>query len=310
VFREPGMQDVLDRLAGSPFDVVHVLDNAMAAYRRPDVTATILSEHEVRVDADDGIIDGAVLPSVEEREAEQQRWWRYQADVWTQFDRVQVFTERDAESVRRLAPGMGGRLFVNPFGVELPAAPPARQPEPDTLVFVGGFKHPPNVDAALWLVRDILPPVRARRPATHLTIVGADPPAVVRDLASEAVTVTGRVETIDPYVQSAAVVVAPLRAGGGMRLKVLQAMAWGRPVVTTSRGAEGIWNPSAAPTIQVAEDAHGIASHIIALLDSDDARKTLGARARAAVIEHHRWDQFAARLTALYDGLSQSGAAA
>ena len=87
-------------------------------------------------------------------------------------------------------------------------------------------------------------------------------------------------------------------------------MALGRPVVTTSRGAAGIWNPPTAATIRVADDAAGLADHVAELLASASERRALGARARAAVDAHHRWDQFAERLRAIYDELPCSGAAA
>jgi glycosyltransferase involved in cell wall biosynthesis len=166
------------------------------------------------------------------------------------------------------------------------------------------------VDAAVWLADEILPLVRARVPGARLTIVGADPPGVVQGRAGGPVTVTGRVPSIWPYLQSAAVVVAPVRSGGGMRLKVLQAMALGRAVVTTSRGAAGVWNPPEAPTLCVADDAPGIAHHVAALLASPEERSALGERARAAVLAHHRQDQFAQRLLATYDELTASGVAA
>ena len=95
-----------------------------------------------------------------------------------------------------------------------------------------------------------------------------------------------------------------------MRRKVLHAMALARPVVTTARGAAGVWNPPATPTVLVADDAAGIAGHIVALLDSPDLRRTLGASARAAVTAHHQRAQFSERVIALYESLGQPGVAA
>jgi glycosyltransferase involved in cell wall biosynthesis len=310
LFRERGLQRTLTRLKTTRFDVVHVLDNAMACYDLPAAHATVLTEYEVRTDTDDGWVnaDDHVSPSV--REAERVRWWRYQSEVWSRFDRVQVFTDADAESVRRIAPHVADRVRVNPFGADVPEISGDVLEGADSVVFVGGFRHPPNVDAAVWLIDEILPLIRSHRSAVNLTIVGADPPERVRSRASESVTVTGRVDRVEPFVASAAVVVAPVRSGGGMRLKVLQAMALGRPVVTTSRGAAGIWNPPGAPTLRVADDAPAIASHVAALLESAAERSALGTRAREAVRTHHRPDAFAERLRAIYAELARSGAAA
>jgi glycosyltransferase involved in cell wall biosynthesis len=248
------------------------------------------------------------MPSRRAREAEQERWQRYQSRVWNAFDRVQVFTERDAATVRDVAPP-ANRVVVNPFGVDLPELVSDKETVAGNLVFVGGFAHPPNVDAAIWLAGEILPLVRARCPDARLTIVGTRPPDSVRKLAGPTTVVTGHVDAVEPYLDSAEVVVAPVRSGGGMRLKVLQAMARSRPVVTTARGAEGVWNPPGAPTLRVADDAAGIAAHIVELLESAEARSALGMRARVAVAEHHTWAQFAQRMHATYASLAASEAA-
>ena len=104
VFHERAMQATLDRLGGVPFDAVHIIDNAMAQYRRPRARTTLLSEYEVRVDAEDGMVSARAMRSARDREAERQRWRRYQSEVWSSVDRVQVFTDRDATTVRELAP--------------------------------------------------------------------------------------------------------------------------------------------------------------------------------------------------------------
>jgi glycosyltransferase involved in cell wall biosynthesis len=293
IFREGGMQRMLDRLSNATFDVVHVLDNAMASYRLPAGRARLLSEYEVQDEAD-----------------EREKWRRYQAGVWTKFDRVQVFTDADAAAACRLVPEVADRLRVNPFGVHVSDMRDPTSERPNSMLFVGGFRHPPNVDAALWLADEIMPLVLRQHPTARLTIVGADVPDAVRRRAGDAIDVVGRVDDVEPFVASSSLVVAPLRAGGGMRLKVLQAMAAARPVVTTTRGAAGIWNPAGAPTLLIADDAAGIATHVASLLASESARQALGARAREAAINHHRWDQFAERLHAIYDEVLASGAAA
>ena len=310
VFHERSLQRVLDRLSVTPFDVVHVFDNAMASYRLPPSRSRILTELEVRVTAEDGIVAAPSDGNARENESERERWWRYQAHVWAQFDRVQVYTNDDAEAARRIAPIVADRVRVNPFGVHARDIPSATAERPGAIVFVGGFRHPPNVDAALWLSDEIFPLVHAQHPDAQLSIVGADPPESLRARASESVHVVGQVDDVEPYVESAAVVVAPMRSGGGMRLKVLQAMAAARPVVTTSRGSAGIWNLASAPTLLIAEDAEGIAEHISKLLASTEARHTLGARARSAVLAHHRWDQFAERLHAIYDEIAPASTVA
>jgi glycosyltransferase involved in cell wall biosynthesis len=284
-FHDSAMQAAIDEAArGSRFDLVHVEDSAMGQYRYPPGIPSVLTDQDVRA-ADEG------------PHAEARRWRGYQRTVWRRFDRLQVYTERDAAGLRRLAPDLSDRIRVNPFGVDLGPTPDSTVERDDELVFVGGFHHAPNVDAACWLVRDIFPLVRAQCGSTHLTIVGADPPRAVRALASERVTVTGFVPDVAPYLQRAAVVVAPVRAGSGMRVKLLQALARGKAVVTTPLGAEGL-APDAP--LRVASSVPDIAAAVITFLNDPVARRSLGHDARAFVAEHHSWSGFADRLAAIY----------
>ena len=152
---------------------------------------------------------------------------------------VVVFTERDRLALEAL--GTGTRVVRIPFGV--PAVDTALAPEgaaPPEVVFVGNFRHPANVDAAVWLAGTLFPPVRDRVPDARLTIVGASPTPEVRALAGEAVSVTGPVDDVVPYLDRAAVVAAPIRLGGGMRVKVLEALAAGKAVVATPLAVEGL----------------------------------------------------------------------
>jgi glycosyltransferase involved in cell wall biosynthesis len=156
------------------------------------------------------------------------------------------------------------------------------------------------VDAALWLGRDILPQVQARRPGAHLTLVGAFPPPEVRALAGPSVTVTGPVPDVAPYLCRAAVVMAPVRIGGGMRTKVLQAMSYGRPVVTTGRGVEGLSLDGLALPVATADDAEGLAEAAASLLADEPRRRALGQAARAYAAEHLSAEAYVRRSEALY----------
>lgn len=285
-FQDRRVQAALDQAAqGCRFDLVHVEDSAMGQYRYPAGIPSVLTEQDVRAVGSHGASPEAA------------RWRSYQQRVWRRFDRLQVFTEHDAAGIRYLAPDLAPRVRVNPFGVTLgPAGDPGAEQE-DELVFVGGFRHPPNVDAACWLAREILPLVQARREDVHLTIVGADPPRAVRRLASDRVTVTGYVPRVEPFLDRAAVVAVPLRAGRGMRVKLLEALARGKAVVTTPLGAEGL--ASDAP-IRMADTAPDVAAAVAALLADSATRHALGHRAREFVAQHHTWPGFGARLAAIY----------
>lgn len=136
------------------------------------------------------------------------------------------------------------------------------------ILFVAGFAHAPNVDAARWLVHDILPRVRERHPRVQLHLVGANPTADVWDLACADVHVTGYVsdEVLEDYYARCRVAVAPLRFGGGMKGKVLESMRHGLPMVTTSVGVQGL---SAAAFLPHADASDILADHLVALLEND-----------------------------------------
>ncbi len=310
-FWEPAIQQLLDRaLAEQSFDVIQVEDNAMGIYRYRTHTPIVFTEHEVRrprpVDWRGRSRDGWLRWAW--READWHRWPSYQRTIWRRFDRIQVFTPRDAEAIAMIAPEVAGRVRVNPFSIDLPPQVDYSREEEGHILFVGNFTHAPNVDAALWLGREIMPPLRARWPGVRLTLVGSYPPQAVRALTCEDIVVTGRVPEIEPYLERAALVVAPIRTGGGMRMKVLQGMALGKAVVTTPRGAEGLAIDGWPLPLAVAKEAGDLADSIVALLASAQTRRQLGQQARAFVATHYSASAYGWRLEAVYAEVVQGRA--
>jgi polysaccharide biosynthesis protein PslH len=303
-FADPAVQTTLDRLTQTQrFDVVALEDNSMGVFRVPGDLPAVLTEHEVRSPRDVYGQLGPLQPWIRRtvRALDRRRWPRYQESVWRKYDRLQVFTRRDASHVMDVAPELGERVRVNPFGVDLPdPADPARE-EPDTMLFVGNFMHPPNLDAAAWLAREIVPRIRVLRPSARLTIVGAALPGQVRALGGDGVEFVGDVPLIGPVLESTALVLAPVRHGGGMRMKVLQALAAGKATVTTRRGAEGLLLEDEEPPLVVADDADAIASAAALLLDDHAERRALGTRAREFVRRRHSPEAYAQRLEAVYE---------
>jgi glycosyltransferase involved in cell wall biosynthesis len=300
LFTVPKMQHLIDRLLPEQqFDLLQIEDNAMGNYLYKTQLPMVLTEHEVRSADEDYRLEKASWIQQVWREGEQHRWLQYQSNVWRRFDRIQVFTPRDAATIKRISPEIANRVRVNSFGVNLPAAANPYNEDCKTIVFVGGFLHPPNVDAALWLGNEIMPRLRMRWSGVRLIIVGSDPPIAVQALAAPDIIVTGRVPVIELFLEQAAVIVAPLRLGGGMRVKVLQAMALGKAVVTTPLGAEGLATNDDCPIV-IAEDAEQIASAIARLLAMNEDRQALGRRARDFVIKYHNWSAFRQRLETIY----------
>jgi GT2 family glycosyltransferase/glycosyltransferase involved in cell wall biosynthesis len=157
--------------------------------------------------------------------------------VYRQADTLVAVSEQDAAVLAQLAPGLPTAVISNIHDPE-PEGPgfDAR----DGLLFVGSFWHAPNVDAVLWLCREVLPLVRERLPSVRMRIVGAGAPPELRALADDFVEIAGQVPDLGPDLRRARVSLAPLRYGAGVKGKVGEAMAHGLPVVTTSVGAEGM----------------------------------------------------------------------
>jgi polysaccharide biosynthesis protein PslH len=302
-FWEPGLQGILDDLLDEDrFDLVSVEDNSMGIYRYNTNRPKFITEHEVRQERPlnwRGISASNPFQWVF-HEQDWSRWQRYQKLVWKQFDGIQVFTRRDAEAICQIAPDLAGRVRVNPFGIQIPPRPDPQKELEGQLLFIGNYTHPPNVDAALWLGREIMPRLRERCPNVHLNLVGIYPPDSVKALACDDICVTGPVPEVEPYLERAAVVVAPVRTGGGMRMKVLQAMASGKAVVTTPVGADGMEIFGGQSSLAVCENTEQIVNTTAELFGNPARRKALGERAREFVMEHYSVQAYARRLEEVF----------
>lgn len=199
-------------------------------------------------------------------------------------------SERDRHAIAELAPDLP--VDVVPNGVDAARLGAIDgEPEPGRLLFTGTLDYPPNADALRWLCAEILPRVRARRPDARLTVVGRNPPAEIVALAPE-VEVAGWVPDVAPHLRAAAVVVAPLRFGGGTKLKVLEALAAARPLVATPIAAEGI-DVADGEHLLVRESADAFAAAVVELLDDRDRARALAQAGRRAVAERYDWGTLA-----------------
>jgi glycosyltransferase involved in cell wall biosynthesis len=238
------------------------------------------------------------------RRLEVSAWRRYEHSTRPSFDAIVVFAERDLAPV---AASSGQASLVRiPLAVDIPAWPlDPHGSDPPTILFVGGFAHPPNVDAALWLARTIFPRVLERVPAARLDLVGHEPGAEVRGLAQGAVSVHASVPDVTPYLDRAAVVAAPLRLGGSMRMKVLEALAAGKALVATPRAAEGV-EAVAGEHYLLAADEHELVEELTGLLLDRDRRGALATRARGWAERNLGWANGVAGFERLYDTLVEA----
>jgi polysaccharide biosynthesis protein PslH len=230
-------------------------------------------------------------------------WERFERSTIQQVQAVVVFTERDRQAIARFA---GHTPIVRiPLGTMLPKQPLSPLGvEPPHLLFVGNFGHLPNVDAATRLISDIFPLVQEHYPELKLYIVGDRPPPQIRQMANEQVIITGRVPDVVPYLDRAALVVAPVRLGGGMRVKVLEALAAGKAMVASPLAVEGL-DLADGEQIVLARSDQQFADAVAQLLADAPRRVALAARARAWAGDHLGWETSIAGYEALYQRLME-----
>jgi len=228
------------------------------------------------------------------------RWWepRYAE----RFDRCITMSEVD----RRLLMAANPRLQVEvvPNGVDTrvyrPLALEGLQP---AMLFIGSMDYAPCADAAVYLCKEILPLVRRAVGEVDVWLVGRDASDEVRKLGGNGVHVTGRVEDVVPYYKRSTVCVVPLRAGGGTRLKILEAMALGRPVVSTPVGCEGL-DVTDGRHLLIAENPEEFAEKTVRLLVDRPLYQHISAEARRLVVERYDWDAICEQLLSVYTGMT------
>lgn len=231
----------------------------------------------------------------------------YEGRVVTTVDGVLTVSSADATAIAALDDRI--KPYVVPNGVDCvffhPAAPAPAAPEMTpikhmaSVVFTGTMDFRPNIDAVLWFCQAILPLIKKDVFHVHFYIVGNNPPPEVKALAGPAVTVTGYVSDIRPYIANSAVYVVPMRMGSGTKLKVMEAMATGIPVVSTSVGAEGI-DIEPGVNILLGDTPADFARHVIRLLDNANERRRLAVSARRLVESKYDWHTIVPTLERVY----------
>ena len=223
-----------------------------------------------------------------------------------------VTSERERQTL--LARRPGANIQVVPNGVDTEAYSAneivrvshrtAEDNSKQSILFVGSMDYHANIDAVMWFSRTAWPEISRRHPDVHFTIVGRDPASEVRSLDSDRVHVTGTVDDVRPYYANAVAAIVPIRSGSGTRLKILEAMAAGVPVVSTKLGAEGI-DAEDNVHILLANSVHEIVSAADRIISSPQTRNDLSAAARAMVVSHYDWSVIGEQLYRIHCELVQ-----
>jgi glycosyltransferase involved in cell wall biosynthesis len=312
--RRAAMQRVVEGLARTTrFDVVHIdqLNMAQYAHCAPGVF-TVLDAHNAlwllyqRLAA-----TGSGGPRRILLEREWRRLRDYEGRIGRSVDVVLAVSAEDREALRAVM-GAGADIRVLPIAVDPDEVGVlARRADADRIVHVGTMFWPPNADGVRWFVRAVFPRIRAARPQAAFDVIGARPPRAVRALAEpgSGVHVTGYVADPTPYLERAAVMVVPVLAGSGMRVKILNALAQGLPVVTTTLGCEGI-AAQAGTHLLVADRPEDFAAATLRVLGDRALADALARNGRRLLETRYDYRQAYAPLAEVYERAVQGAAAA
>jgi glycosyltransferase involved in cell wall biosynthesis len=307
VYRRPALQAALDRLVRRRrYDVINVEFSLMAHYRLPRSSTLVLDEHNIEYD---------IMYRTYKAESQMVRraysylnflkLRREERAAWRRFDGCVLTSVRDQRVLQDSFPALP--TAVVPNAVDTRAFRPGSAPaDPRTILFFGAMDYYPNTDGILFFLREVLPRLKPRYPELKVLIVGQAPPEAVRQWADEQVTVTGFVDDVQPYIRRAGLVIAPLRIGGGTRLKIVEAMAMGKAIVATTIGAEGI-DVTHGENILLANSGEAFAAQVGHLLDDPLLATRLGTGARLLAETRYDWQASVGELERFYERLVGAG---
>ena len=281
-YDSPAMERALENALQARFDLIWLEDTDMARFMRclPSDVPKVLDFHNVYSVMARRAAESATCTKRAELQWEAERTLRFERRVAQQCQLAVVCSVTEAAAARELL-GVT-RIDVIPNGVDTCYYLPSCLEERDKrLLFTGTMNHPPNEEALLYLARDILPRIRRMVPNVELHVAGKDPTPRVRALAAQGVVIHGAVPDMQPYFAAASVVVAPILSGGGTRLKILEAAACSKAIVSTTLGAEGL-DLHHQEHLLIADSPEAFADSVVHLLREPATRRRLGGRAREA----------------------------
>jgi len=300
------MQATLDRLLSEKhYDIVQSEFAMMGVYTLRTDAVKILDAHNVEYDIFRRLMENARTPL--------RRWhynheyrslFRHELEAIRKQDAIFVTSARDKEILDAGAPGIP--KYIVPNGVDMSFFTPSEEaPEPFSLVFTGMMGYVPNYDGMLYFLDEIFPLILKEVPQAKVYIVGNKPPRALLRRAAENVVITGFVDDVRSYVRRSSVYIVPLRMGGGTRLKVSEAMAMQKPLVTTSIGCEGI-DVKHGETALIADTPAEFAREVIELLRDEPLRRRLVANGFELARTTYEWSVIGDDVERFYQSIIRS----
>jgi glycosyltransferase involved in cell wall biosynthesis len=297
----PGMRTLVNSLVSSQqFDVIHADQLTMVQF---GLGHTVQPKPRLIFDAHNAVW------TIVERMASNAAWFlkpalwieakavkRYEGNLMKQVDRVLAVTDVDRDALLASLPPSqstsSAPISVIPIAVDTHKLQPiARQPGSHNIFTLGTLRYPPNADGIRWFLNEVFPLIRRQIPDATLSIIGKDPPADFFESAAKypgAVEITGYAPVLESYLEKSALTVVPVRAGGGMRVRILEAFAYAMPVVTTTIGLEGI-QAELEKEVIVADEPDQFARRVIALLQDEKRQKELAENGRKLAEDRYDW---------------------
>jgi glycosyltransferase involved in cell wall biosynthesis len=285
------------------FDIVLFESVLIAGYRLPQGAKIVIDQHNIEHEL--------LERTYQHEQAFLRKWfsWREshllkkgEVKRCREADVVLVTSEREYDMLKQLLPEQQIEVIPNGVDTEAFVHHDSVREIPYQIIFTGSMDYFPNIDAVLYFARKSWPIIKSEVPNASWQIVGKNPPREVRDLAaSPGITVTGTVPEVTSYLASASVAIAPLQIGSGTRLKILEALAMGKAVVSTSLGCEGLSVASGKHLI-LADQPENFAQAVITLLNNQEMRTALGKAGKALVEAEYSWEQARPQLLHAFDG--------
>jgi len=298
--RSRQMQNTIDMvLSENNFDIVQTEFSSMGCYTLPNTIVKILDSHNVEYDnfRRMWLKTSSPLRKLHYFD-EYKKFYHEELENYKSQDALFVTSSRDKQILDADLPNLP--KYVVPNGVDASYfAPSPQSPEPYSMVFTGAMSYIPNSDAMLYFLDSIFPLIQREIPEAKIYIVGSGPPKELLRRATDKIVITNFVDDVRPYVYRSSIFVVPLRMGGGTRLKILEAMAMKKPIVTTSIGCEGIHvrhNESAL----IADDPETFAQYAVRLLRDAGLGRQLTTNGFELMNAEYEWNVIGTQINSLY----------